>query len=826
MLSSARLGLLGAALLTAAGVTTTPGLLGPAAAAPGPTVSVHGRLLVVPAETPGGHPAYAVALDDGDIVPVRGSFAPDVRTGAVFDGRLGIPTGVVDTMLRRGETGRTAALRIVDRRSLSLRVVGSASATAVSPAVTPTAHQQYIAALDNKGSLGQTDSALLGHVTTVGTYWQGESNGAISSIGVPATVKHYNTGVSTTDCGLGNDFFDVVEEAAAKFPGIDMFGGTDQLVLFVSSACQSGGIVGEGTIGASFASGGALVVKAGTAIDGTYAHETGHNYGFEHANARWAGTSMEYYGIYDVMGFALSGVNQLTALSTPFRVFQGITDAGEIQDVALGDQSTAVHVSATIRPRSDATGLRSVRVSDPDTGEKLYLDYRSGTGQDDGSAYLDEWGLNSNKGVVWYAPGVTVNAARSGGGVDTFVVDGSGDTSLGAGATWTNASGNLAVHVTAVSASGADVTVDFTPPQDFTSVGTPVIGGNVSVGGSVSLDTGTWSPTPTSTTVRWTADGSPVANTNDKTSFVPAAGLVGKQLVATVTQARAGYKTTTVQSSPVTVGQGTIPVTTDPAITGTAQVGFTLHAQTGTWTSTVSTVSSTWQWRADGVDIPGATTADYTVQDDDVGSAITVAQRLTATGYQARTLVSGATDAVPEPVIAPAPVPTIGGTPRVGAPLTAQPGSWMSGVSLAYQWYVGGDLVAGATGTTYTPTVGDLGRTVHVEVTASRADYPSLTQASAESVAVATGVLASSKPTISGKPQVGKTLTARPGSWTTGTTFSYAWYADGTRIKHQTAARLTLTKAQKGMRITVKVTGSKPGYTSVTKKSARTPKVT
>ena len=44
---------------------------------------------------------------------------------------------------------------------------------------------------------------------------------------------------------------------------------------------------------------------------------------------------MEYYGIYDVMGFALaSRFNQLTALSTPFRVFQGITDPGEIQDVA------------------------------------------------------------------------------------------------------------------------------------------------------------------------------------------------------------------------------------------------------------------------------------------------------------------------------------------------------------------------------------------------------------------------------------------------------------------------------------------------------------
>ncbi len=30
---------------------------------------------------------------------------------------------------------------------------------------------------------------------------------------------------------------------------------------------------------------------------------------------------------------------QLTAISTPYRVFQGITDVGEIQNVALGDKT-------------------------------------------------------------------------------------------------------------------------------------------------------------------------------------------------------------------------------------------------------------------------------------------------------------------------------------------------------------------------------------------------------------------------------------------------------------------------------------------------------
>src|SRR4051812_12364032 len=277
------------------------------------TVQVHGRLLVLPPEGSSDQPSYGVALADGDIVPVTGSFAPSVRTGAVFDGRLALPASVTGALAHRSAVAdpRRAALSLVDRRSLTLSVVGAPTVEAAPEAasqVTGTVHRQFVAAIDNKGALGQSDAALLGHVSTVGGFWKDESNGAISSLVVPATVKHYNTAVATTDCGLGDDFFSLVEEAEAKFPGINPFAGTDQLVLFVPPSCNGGTIVGEGTVGSSFANGGALIVKAGStsAIDGTYAHETGHNYGFQHANARRAGTSLEYFGIYDVMGFALN----------------------------------------------------------------------------------------------------------------------------------------------------------------------------------------------------------------------------------------------------------------------------------------------------------------------------------------------------------------------------------------------------------------------------------------------------------------------------------------------------------------------------------------
>src|SRR5262245_8719288 len=217
-------GSLGLAVTTAVGLT--PAEAG-AAQPLGATIGVHGTLVVAVSDGPaGGSTSYAVELADGDLVPVRGSFDASARTGDVFDGRLAIPASVANAA-----PSRDAALRLVDRRSLTLSVVGTPSVSAAAAAaVTPVTHQQFVAAVDNLGAVGQTDATLLGHVSTVGTYWKSESNGAISGLGVPATVKHYNTALTTTDCGLGSDFFTVVQEAQSKFPGINPFGGTDQLV--------------------------------------------------------------------------------------------------------------------------------------------------------------------------------------------------------------------------------------------------------------------------------------------------------------------------------------------------------------------------------------------------------------------------------------------------------------------------------------------------------------------------------------------------------------------------------------------------------------------
>ncbi len=154
-------------------------------------MEVHGVLLVAQPDRPGGRPTYAVALADGDLVPVSGPLAR-ARPLSTFTGRLALPDAVVAALATEGRSAAPGAtlgassgwgreaLRLVDDRSLTLGISGTPVLTDPAAAVTPTVHRQFVAAITNRGALGQNDKTLLGHVRTVASYWKGESNGAIS----------------------------------------------------------------------------------------------------------------------------------------------------------------------------------------------------------------------------------------------------------------------------------------------------------------------------------------------------------------------------------------------------------------------------------------------------------------------------------------------------------------------------------------------------------------------------------------------------------------------------------------------------------------------
>ncbi|MHA7219822.1 carboxypeptidase regulatory-like domain-containing protein, partial [Arthrobacter sp. MDT1-48-3] len=78
-------------------------------------------------------------------------------------------------------------------------------------------------------------------------------------------------------------------------------------------------------------------------------------------------------------------------------------------------------------------------------------------------------------------------------------------------------------------------------------------------------------------------------------------------------------------------------------------------------------------------------------------------------------------------------------------------------------------------------------------------------------------------PTISGTPQVGRTLTAAAGAWApTPTALRFQWFRSGTAITGATKNTYALVAADLDKTITVKVTGSRTGYRTTTKASVAT----
>lgn len=163
-----------------------------------------------------------------------------------------------------------------------------------------------------------------------------------------------------------------------------------------------------------------------------------------------------------------------------------------------------------------------------------------------------------------------------------------------------------------------------------------------------------------------------------------------------------------------------------------------------------------------------------------------------------------------------APTPTISGTPKANLTLTARPGTWTKGTALRYQWYVGGAAVSGATKATFMPVHAQRGKTVTVKVTGSKAGYTTVSKTSKATAKIAgLSTLARSTPTIVGNAKVGAVLTAKPGAWTSGTTFWYQWKAAGKDIAGATKAVYVPRAADRGKALTVTVTGRKAGFFTV-----------
>lgn len=170
--------------------------------------------------------------------------------------------------------------------------------------------------------------------------------------------------------------------------------------------------------------------------------------------------------------------------------------------------------------------------------------------------------------------------------------------------------------------------------------------------------------------------------------------------------------------------------------------------------------------------------------------------------------------------------PTISGTPQEGQTLTASTGTWTGQPThFDYQWQrcdsAGSNcsLISGATSQAYTLVSADVGRRIRVVVTARNADGQR--QASSSPTAVVTRLAQNaprntSRPSISGTAEEGRTLTVSNGGWsgTQPISFRYQWLrCDATggacvNVSGATSRTYTLVAADVGRRMRALVTAT------------------
>lgn len=167
-----------------------------------------------------------------------------------------------------------------------------------------------------------------------------------------------------------------------------------------------------------------------------------------------------------------------------------------------------------------------------------------------------------------------------------------------------------------------------------------------------------------------------------------------------------------------------------PTISGEQTHRKTLSVDTTGWSP--SNVSFTHQWTADGLPIPGATSATLPLDSTLVGKSIAVTVTGAAAYYQPVSAMSAATGPIGRSLFDRTSRPRIKGVARPRRALHASVKSWQPGVKMSYRftWLRNGKKIKHATGRTYRVTRKDRGKKISVKVTGRSPGFESQTRRS------------------------------------------------------------------------------------------------
>ncbi|WP_369370150.1 S8 family serine peptidase [Promicromonospora sp. Populi] len=265
-------------------------------------------------------------------------------------------------------------------------------------------------------------------------------------------------------------------------------------------------------------------------------------------------------------------------------------------------------------------------------------------------------------------------------------------------------------------------------PGDLAS-SEPTISPAAQVGTTLYAKSGAWT-SGTTFTYQWLAGGAPISGATGFT-FVPTSLQRGKQLTVTLTGSRAGYSPESRTSPAVPVDYGTFAMAA-PRISGMSNPGATVSAIAPP--ATPARTTTTYQWKIDGTNISGATRSTFTIPASYEGRKLTV----TVTGQRPGITTKSVTSAhsTVDTKFSASPSPTISGTARVGAKLTARVGTWRPAPSFTYQWLADSVPISGATASTYTLKGAQQGKRISVVVTARKFGYATAVRSGGPTAAV------------------------------------------------------------------------------------------
>lgn len=268
-------------------------------------------------------------------------------------------------------------------------------------------------------------------------------------------------------------------------------------------------------------------------------------------------------------------------------------------------------------------------------------------------------------------------------------------------------------------------------------------------------------------------------------------------------------------------------------------VGFEVEAQ-GEYVTSVEGVEefssdeAMW-WFFSGAVVPEAwNTAEHGIVHDGSNVNKAFGARLVGSDFvsvprQTPQFATPAPGPAPEPDIEPTPavvqgsVPVVSGEVRVGRQLVSAPGQWSDGASISRQWLRDGQPIPGAQEPRYRLTPADRGARITVAVTGTKAGLTATTMVSRPTGSVKAGRLQPVKPQVRGQAKVRKRLRAVTGTWKPAPVkLTHQWLRNGTAIKGARKKTYVLKPKDRGQRISVRVTATKPGYAKVTRTSKRT----